>query len=131
MLERERLETKKISKTRAVTSQFGVPLPAEQVHIGPSDHVPWLTDRKVAYIRLEGTGYGGTPIGVELRLDVWDSPNSAGVVIDAIRCARLALDRGIGGALEGPSSYFMKSPPRQFDDQQARKMTLQFVDDEA
>jgi myo-inositol-1-phosphate synthase len=130
MLERERLETKKISKTRAVTSQFGVPLPAEQVHIGPSDHVPWLTDRKVAYIRLEGTGYGGTPIGVELRLDVWDSPNSAGVVIDAIRCARLALDRGIGGALEGPSSYFMKSPPRQFDDQQARKMTLQFVDDE-
>jgi myo-inositol-1-phosphate synthase len=131
MLERERLETKKISKTRAVTSQFGVPLPAEHVHIGPSDHVPWLTDRKVAYIRLEGTGYGGTPIGVELRLDVWDSPNSAGVVIDAIRCARLALDRGIGGALEGPSSYFMKSPPRQFDDQQARKMTLQFVDDEA
>ena len=131
MLERERLETKKISKTRAVTSQFGVPLPPEQVHIGPSDHVPWLTDRKVAYIRLEGTGYGGTPIGMELRLDVWDSPNSAGVVIDAIRCARLALDRGIGGALEGPSSYFMKSPPRQFDDQQARKMTLQFVDDEA
>ena len=130
MLERERLESKKLSKTRAVTSQFDVPLPAESVHVGPSDHVPWLTDRKWAQIRLEGTGFGGMPLNVELKLEVWDSPNSAGVVIDAVRCAKLALDRGIGGALTGPSSYFMKSPPQQFDDREARDRTLRFVSGE-
>ena len=127
MLERERLESKKLSKTRAVTSQFDVPLAAENVHVGPSDHVPWLTDRKWAQIRLEGTGFGGMPLNVELKLEVWDSPNSAGVVIDAVRCAKLALDRRIGGALTGPSSYFMKSPPQQFDDGEARDRTLRFV----
>lgn len=127
MLERERLESKKLSKTRAVTSELDVPLPAEDVHIGPSDHVPWLTDRKWAQIRLEGTGFGGLPLNVELKLEVWDSPNSAGVVIDAVRCAKLALDRGIGGALVGPSSYFMKSPPQQFHDGEARERTLRFV----
>jgi len=127
MLERERLESKKLSKTRAVTSQLDVPLPAESVHVGPSDHVPWLTDRKWAQIRLEGTGFGGLPLNLELKLEVWDSPNSAGVVIDAVRCARIGLDRGLGGALVGPSSYFMKSPPRQFDDAEARERTLRFV----
>ena len=127
MLERERLESKKLSKTRAVTSQFDVPLAAENVHVGPSDHVPWLTDRKWAQIRLEGTGFGGMQLNVELKLEVWDSPNSAGVVIDAVRCAKLALDRRIGGALTGPSSYFMKSPPQQFDDGEARDRTLRFV----
>ncbi|MCR0982864.1 inositol-3-phosphate synthase [Roseomonas populi] len=127
MLERERLESKKISKTQAVTSQFDVPLPAENVHVGPSDHVPWLTDRKWAQIRLEGTGFGGMPLNVELKLEVWDSPNSAGVVIDAVRCARIGLDRGMGGALIGPSSYFMKSPPQQFDDGEARARVLRFV----
>ena len=127
MLERERLESKKISKTQAVTSQFDVPLPAESVHVGPSDHVPWLTDRKWAQIRLEGTGFGGMPLNLELKLEVWDSPNSAGVVIDAVRCAKIALDRGIGGPLTGPSSYFMKSPPQQFDDTEARERTLRFV----
>jgi len=130
MLERERLESKKLSKTRAVTSQFDVPLAAENVHVGPSDHVPWLTDRKWAQIRLEGTGFGGMPLNVELKLEVWDSPNSAGIVIDAVRCAKLALDRGIGGALTGPSSYFMKSPPQQFDDHEARDRTLRFVSGE-
>ncbi|HEY8611404.1 MAG TPA: inositol-3-phosphate synthase [Roseomonas sp.] len=127
MLERERLESKKISKTQAVTSQFDVPLPASDVHVGPSDHVPWLTDRKWAQIRLEGTGFGGMPLNVELKLEVWDSPNSAGVVIDAVRCAKIGLDRGIGGALVGPSSYFMKSPPQQFQDGEARERTLRFV----
>ena len=127
MLERERLESKKISKTRAVTSQLDVPLPAESVHVGPSDHVPWLTDRKWAQIRLEGTGFGGMPLNVELKLEVWDSPNSAGVVIDAVRCAKIGLDRGIGGPLVGPSSYFMKSPPQQFHDSEARERTLRFV----
>ena len=107
MLERERLQSKKISKTQAVTSQIDIPLPAGDIHVGPSDHVPWLTDRKMAYIRLEGTTFGGVPLNAELKLEVWDSPNSAGVVIDAVRCAKLALDRGIGGALVGPSSYFM------------------------
>src|SRR6266850_5608313 len=116
MLERERLKSKKISKTQAVTSQFDVPMDPDNIHVGPSDHVPWLTDRKVAFIRLEGTAFGGVPLTAELKLDVWDSPNSAGVVIDAVRCAKLAMDRGIGGALIGPSSYFMKSPPRQFTD---------------
>ena len=127
MLERDRLQSKKISKTQAVTSQFDLPLPAEDVHVGPSDHVPWLTDRKMAYIRLEGTTFGGVPLNAELKLEVWDSPNSAGVVIDAVRCAKLALDRGIGGALVGPSSYFMKSPPRQFTDAEARQRTEDFI----
>lgn len=127
MLERERLESKKLSKTRAVTSQLGAPLAAENVHVGPSDHVPWLADRKWAHIRVEGTAFGNVPLACELKLEVWDSPNSAGVVIDAIRCAKLALDRGIGGALVGPSSYFMKSPPRQFTDHEARERTESFI----
>src|SRR4051812_292098 len=131
MLERERLSSKKISKTQAVTSQFDVPLEADNVHVGPSDHVPWLTDRKLAYIRLEGTTFGGVPLSAEVRLEVWDSPNSAGVVIDAVRCAKLAMDRGIGGALTGPSSYFMKSPPKQFTDEEARRRTHAFIKDEA
>jgi myo-inositol-1-phosphate synthase len=131
MLERERLESKKISKTQAVTSQLDAPLPAEDVHVGPSDFVPWLTDRKFAFIRLEGTTFGGVPLNCELKLEVWDSPNSAGVVIDAIRCAKLAMDRGIGGALTGPSSYFMKSPPEQFTDDEARRRTQAFIAGEA
>lgn len=127
MLERERLESKKISKTRAVTSQLDIAPAARDVHVGPSDFVPWLGDRKWAYIRMEGTSFGGVPLNVELKLEVWDSPNSAGVVIDAVRCAKLALDRRIGGALTGPSSYFMKSPPQQFTDQEARERTLRFI----
>jgi myo-inositol-1-phosphate synthase len=127
MLERERLESKKISKTQSVTSQLDVPLSDGSIHVGPSDHVPWLADRKWAYIRLEGTTFGGVPLNMELKLEVWDSPNSAGVVIDAVRCAKLALDRRIGGALVGPSSYFMKSPPRQFTDHDARERTLEFI----
>lgn len=130
MLERERLESKKISKTRAVTSLLDMPMTADNIHIGPSDHVPWLTDRKWAYIRMEGTGFGGVPLNMELKLEVWDSPNSAGIVIDAVRCAKLALDRGLGGALIGPSSYFMKSPPQQFTDDEARMRTAQFIDGE-
>jgi myo-inositol-1-phosphate synthase len=125
MLERERLESKKLSKTRSVQSQ--VEIAAENIHVGPSDHVGWLTDRKWAYIRMEGTAFGGAPLNIELKLEVWDSPNSAGIVIDAVRCARLALDRRVGGALVGPSSYFMKSPPMQFTDYEARELTLQFV----
>jgi myo-inositol-1-phosphate synthase len=128
MLERDRLESKKVSKTRSVASQLEVPLLPENIHIGPSDHVPWLTDRKWAYIRMEGTTFGGVPLNVELKLEVWDSPNSAGIVIDAVRCAKLALDRGIGGALVGPSSYFMKSPPQQFTDNEARERTIRFID---
>ncbi|RED33252.1 myo-inositol-1-phosphate synthase [Rhodopseudomonas thermotolerans] len=131
MLERERLASKKISKTQAVTSQLEVPLDADDVHVGPSDFVPWLTDRKLAYIRLEGTAFGGVPLSAELKLEVWDSPNSAGVVIDAVRCAKLAMDRGIGGALIGPSSYFMKSPPRQFTDDEARRATIDFIEGKA
>jgi myo-inositol-1-phosphate synthase len=127
MLERERLESKKISKTQAVASQLDIPLAADDIHVGPSDHVPWLTDRKWAYIRMEGTTFGGVPLNVELKLEVWDSPNSAGIVIDAVRCAKLALDRRIGGALVGPSSYFMKSPPQQFTDGEARERTIRFV----
>jgi myo-inositol-1-phosphate synthase len=127
MLERERLKSKKISKTQAVTSVFDVPLDADNIHVGPSDHVPWLTDRKMAYIRLEGTAFGGVPLSAEVKLDVWDSPNSAGVVIDAVRCAKLAIDRGVGGALIGPSSYFMKSPPQQFADDEARERTHRFI----
>jgi len=130
MLERERLVSKKISKTQAVTSQLGVPMPAENIHVGPSDHVPWLADRKWAHIRMEGTTFGGVPLNVELKLEVWDSPNSAGVVIDAVRCAKLAMDRGVGGALVGPSSYFMKSPPEQFTDTEARARTLAFISGE-
>ena len=130
MLERERLESKKISKTQSVTSQLDVPLPANDVHVGPSDHVPWLADRKWAYIRLEGTTFGGVPLNAELKLEVWDSPNSAGVVIDAVRCAKLALDRSVGGVLTGPSSYFMKSPPQQFTDHEARRRTQKFIDDQ-
>jgi myo-inositol-1-phosphate synthase len=131
MLERDRLESKKISKTQAVTSQLGRELPAGDVHVGPSDHVPWLTDRKFCHIRIEGTAFGEVPLSCELKLEVWDSPNSAGVVIDAVRCAKLALDRGIGGALLGPSSYFMKSPPRQYTDAEARRRTEAFVRGEA
>ena len=127
MLERERLESKKISKTQAVTSQLGHPMPADSVHVGPSDYVPWLTDRKWCYIRMEGTTFGNVPLNCEVKLEVWDSPNSAGVVIDAIRCAKLALDRGISGALTGPSSYFMKSPAIQFTDDEARVHTEQFI----
>lgn len=127
MLERERLESKKISKTQSVMSQLDVPLSPENVHVGPSDHVPWLSDRKWAYIRMEGTTFGGVPLNAELKLEVWDSPNSAGIVIDAVRCAKLALDRGIAGALVGPSSYFMKSPPQQFTDAEARERTRRFI----
>jgi myo-inositol-1-phosphate synthase len=127
MLERERLQSKKISKTQAVTSQFDVPLDADDVHVGPSDFVPWLTDRKWAHIRLEGTTFGGAPLNVELKLEVWDSPNSAGVVIDAVRCAKLALDRKLAGPLLAPSSYFMKSPPRQYTDDEARIRTERFI----
>jgi myo-inositol-1-phosphate synthase len=131
MLERERLESKKISKTQAVTSQLDTPLHPDNVHVGPSDYVPWLTDRKLAFIRLEGTTFGGVPLSCELKLEVWDSPNSAGVVIDAVRCAKLALDRGVGGALTGPSAYFMKSPPQQFTDDDARERVRRFVSGEA
>ncbi len=127
MLERDRLESKKLSKTRAVTSQLAEPLSNADAHVGPSDHVPWLEDRKWAYIRMEGTTFGNVPISCELKLEVWDSPNSAGVVIDAVRCAKLALDRGIGGALTSPSSYFMKSPPEQFTDNEARERTEAFI----
>jgi len=127
MLERSRLQSKKTSKTQSVTSQIGGPFDAQNIHVGPSDHVPWLTDRKIAYIRLEGTAFGGAPLNVELKLEVWDSPNSAGIVIDAVRCAKLGLDRGEAGALVGPSSYFMKSPPEQFCDHEARERTLRFI----
>ena len=122
MLERERLESKKISKTQAVTSQLDNGIADDDVHIGPSDHVAWLEDRKWAYIRLEGRNFGDVPLNVELKLEVWDSPNSAGVIIDAVRCAKIALDRGIGGPLEGPSAYFMKSPPVPHHDEDAMRM---------
>jgi myo-inositol-1-phosphate synthase len=127
MLERERLVSKKISKTQAVTSQLGHAMKAENVHVGPSDYVPWLEDRKFCHIRMEGTGFGNVPMQCEVKLEVWDSPNSAGVVIDAVRCAKIALDRGIGGALNGPSSYFMKSPPLQFTDDEARELVEAFI----
>ncbi len=127
MLERERLESKKISKTSAVTSLIPYDLPPENIHIGPSDYVPWLQDRKWCYIRIEGTTFGGAPIYLEAKLEVWDSPNSAGVVIDAVRCAKIALDRGLKGALIGPSAYFMKSPPKQFPDHIARQMVEDFI----
>jgi len=128
MLERERLESKKVSKTQAVTSQIeNGDLDADDVHIGPSDHVPWLHDRKWAYIRMEGRNFGDVPLNLELKLEVWDSPNSAGVIIDAVRCAKLALDRGIGGPLLGPSAYFMKSPPVQYHDDVAHDMVESFA----
>ncbi len=127
MLERDRLESKKISKTQAVTSQLDRGLPEGSVHIGPSDHVPWLEDRKWAYIRMEGRNFGDVPLNLELKLEVWDSPNSAGVIIDAVRCAKIALDRGIGGPLLGPSAYFMKSPPVQYRDEEARQLVESFA----
>ncbi len=127
MLERARLESKKISKTNAVTSQLDYDLGADNVHIGPSDYVAWLSDRKWAYIRMEGQTFGDVPLNVEFKLEVWDSPNSAGVVIDAVRCLKLALDNKLSGAMEAPSSYFMKSPPKQYTDEEARVMTEEFI----
>ncbi|MBA3266785.1 MAG: inositol-3-phosphate synthase [Acidimicrobiia bacterium] len=128
MLERDRLLSKKISKTQSVTSQVENGIASDNVHIGPSDHVPWLEDRKWAYIRLEGRNFGDVPLNVELKLEVWDSPNSAGVIIDAVRCAKVALDRGVGGPLLGPSGYFMKSPPVQYHDDEAHRMVEEFVE---
>ncbi|MGH9066485.1 MAG: inositol-3-phosphate synthase [Acidimicrobiales bacterium] len=127
MLERDRLESKKVSKTQSVTSQIEHGISDHDVHIGPSDHVPWLDDRKWAYIRLEGRNFGDVPLNCELKLEVWDSPNSAGVIIDAVRCAKVALDRGIGGPLPGPCAYFMKSPPVQHHDEVARRLVEEFV----
>ncbi|HEY4025767.1 MAG TPA: inositol-3-phosphate synthase [Candidatus Dormibacteraeota bacterium] len=127
MLERDRLMSKKISKTRSVTSQLDYEIGADNVHIGPSDYVPWLRDRKWAQIRLEGRGFGDVPLNVELKLEVHDSPNSAGIVIDAVRCCKLALDHGLSGTLEGPSAYFMKSPPQQYTDGDARRLTEEFI----
>jgi len=127
MLERERLESKKISKTQAVTSQLDRALGEDDIHIGPSDHVAWLEDRKWAYVRMEGRNFGDVPLNLELKLEVWDSPNSAGVIIDALRCARIGLDRGIGGPLIGPAAYFMKSPPVQYRDDEAHRMVEEFA----
>jgi myo-inositol-1-phosphate synthase len=127
MLERERLISKKISKTNSVVSQLDHPIAKDSVHIGPSDYVPWLSDRKWAYIRLEGRAFGDVPLNVELKLEVHDSPNSAGIVIDAVRCCKLALDRGVAGALDGPCSYLMKSPPHQVSDNVARQQTEDFI----
>jgi myo-inositol-1-phosphate synthase len=127
MLERDRLESKKISKTNSVTSQLDHDMGAKNVHIGPSDYIPWLDDRKWAYVRLEGRAFGDVPLNLEYKLEVWDSPNSAGVIIDALRCAKIALDRKIGGPLTSPSSYFMKTPPIQFTDEQAHQKTEDFI----
>ncbi len=127
MLERSRLESKKISKTNAVTSQLDYDIGAANVHIGPSDYVAWLTDRKWAYIRMEGRTFGDVPLNVEFKMEVWDSPNSAGVVIDAVRCCKLALNRKLSGAMDAPSSYFMKSPPKQYTDEEARVLTEEFI----
>lgn len=127
MLERERLESKKISKTQAVTSQLDYKMEPDNIHVGPSDYVPWLGDRKWCYIRMEGRTFGDVPLNVEAKLEVWDSPNSAGVVVDAIRCCKLAMDRGISGALIAPSAYFMKSPPVQYKDDEARRMVEEFI----
>jgi myo-inositol-1-phosphate synthase len=129
MLERERLESKKISKTNAVTSMLDYDLGEKNVHVGPSDYVPWLTDRKWAYIRMEGSSFGDVPLNVELKLEVWDSPNSAGIVIDAVRLAKLALNNGVAGALEGPSAYLMKSPPKQLQDDDAHDAVERFIDE--
>lgn len=127
MLERSRLESKKISKTQAVTSQLPYELAEGDVHVGPSDYVPWLTDRKWCHIRMEGRAFGDVPLQMEVKLEVWDSPNSAGVIIDAVRCAKIGLDRGLGGPLIAPASYFMKSPPQQFTDDVARRMVEEFI----
>jgi len=127
MLERERLESKKISKTNAVTSQLDYKFNPDDIHVGPSDYVPWLKDRKFCHIKMEGRTFGDVPLDLELKLEVWDSPNSAGVVIDAIRCCKLALDRGLKGALEAPSAYFMKSPPIQYTDDEAHRMVEEFI----
>jgi myo-inositol-1-phosphate synthase len=129
MLERDRLMSKKESKTNAVTSMLDYDLGEGNVHVGPSDHVPWLTDRKWAYIRMEGRAFGDVPLNLELKLEVWDSPNSAGIVIDAVRLAKLALNNGIAGALEAPSAYLMKSPPRQIRDDDAREAVDRFISD--
>ncbi len=129
MLDRERLESKKISKTQAVTSQLDYELGEGNIHVGPSDYVPWLTDRKWANIRIEGSSFGDVPLNLELKLEVWDSPNSAGVIIDAVRCAKIAMDRGLAGPLEGPSAYFMKSPPVQYSDDIARQKVEDFISD--
>ena len=131
MLERERLESKKISKTNAVTSQLPYDLGEGNVHVGPSDYVPWLTDRKWCHIRIEGRAFGDVPIQLELKLEVWDSPNSAGVIIDAVRCAKIAMDRGVAGPVEAPSSYFMKTPPKQFTDDEARRLVEEFIRQES
>ncbi|MBN2119308.1 MAG: inositol-3-phosphate synthase [Anaerolineales bacterium] len=131
MLERERLESKKISKTNAVTSMIPYELGHDNVHVGPSDHVPWLTDRKWCYIRMEGTTFGDVPLNVEVKLEVWDSPNSAGVIIDAIRCAKIALDRKMSGPVVGPSSYFFKTPPQQFRDDICRAKVEAFIKGES
>ena len=131
MLERDRLESKKISKTNAVTSMLDYDMGAKNVHVGPSDYVPWLTDRKWAYIRMEGSAFGDVPLNIELKLEVWDSPNSAGIVIDAVRLAKLALNNGVAGALEGPSSYLMKSPPTQVADDEAYEATERFIRENA
>ena len=131
MLEQERLSSKKISKTNSVTSQMDYDIGKENIHIGPSDHVPWLHDRKWCYIRMEGESFGDVPLNLELKLEVWDSPNSAGVVIDALRCAKIALDRGLSGPILGPSAYFMKSPPVQYTDSIAREMVEDFISNEA
>jgi len=127
MLERDRLESKKISKTQSVTSQLDYEMADRNVHIGPSDYIPWLDDRKWAYVRMEGRAFGDVPLNIEYKLEVWDSPNSAGVIIDALRCAKIALDRGIGGPLLSPSSYFMKSPPEQYSDEVAHDRTEDFI----
>jgi myo-inositol-1-phosphate synthase len=127
MLERERLESKKISKTQAVTSMLSFKMDPDDIHVGPSDYVPWLTDRKFCYIKMEGTTFGNVPLNLECKLEVWDSPNSAGVVIDALRCVKIAMDRGMSGALLSPSSYFMKSPAEQYPDSEARQKTEDFI----
>jgi myo-inositol-1-phosphate synthase len=127
MLERERLESKKISKTDAVTSQIPGGIAPRDVHIGPSDYVEWLDDRKWCYIRMEGTSFGEAPLNIEAKLEVWDSPNSAGVIIDAVRCSKLALDNGLSGAIEAPSSYFFKSPPVQYYDDECKRLTEEYI----
>ena len=127
MLERERLESKKISKTNAVTSQLDYVLDPDNIYVGPSDHVPWLADRKFCYVKMDGRAFGDVPLNLELKMEVWDSPNSAGVVIDALRCCKLALDRGLSGTIVGPSAYFMKSPPIQYSDEEARVKTQAFI----
>jgi myo-inositol-1-phosphate synthase len=131
MLDRDRLESKKISKTNSVTSQLDYDMGSDNVHVGPSDYVPWLTDRKFCQIRMEGTTFGEVPLLAEIKLEVWDSPNSAGVMIDAVRCAKIALDRGLSGQIEAPSAYFMKTPPVQYSDAEALALTEAFIRGEA